>query len=405
MACFNGCNDCNCVETGVCQETPKVESDLKEKLRVFHDYVCTIAMTPCAQLSKLMAKVVYYIWCFLKDLVNTIINNRKRTETLMENDEYFCGKLADIYDWTNQQQRISEVNNRKLIEFSNEISQLAKDSTKIGFLERPLAQALTLTNEPDAVISKVTGGTKVNDKASLDDFWNVTPGATTSVWSTGNAYFLNKNQPVTVTYENLKNSSVNGVKISKIEYTYTLLRSTIKDGTKIAVGFYNDPTKTINMIDGDGTTLKMEVKFYDERGQSISPKGSVISFSSLNTSNFGNDYEGVSGLSGIEFVKINGSSIDVTNGLAKAKNSTELKSLGSEYDGPEWDVDGSPLEYYGAIAGEVTADAFSFNIETLKRGYVWFAFNSRVKAKTVKQPVLEKLPSLTYECNIKEFEC
>lgn len=96
MGCGCGCNDCECKEINVCDTTEHVHADLRDKLMVFKDYVCTIALTPCSQLGKVMSKVVYYLWCMLKDLVNMVINNRKRTETLMDNDEYFCGRVGEL---------------------------------------------------------------------------------------------------------------------------------------------------------------------------------------------------------------------------------------------------------------------------------------------------------------------
>lgn len=406
MGCGCGCQDCECKEVNVCEPTEKVDANLRDKLMVFKDYVCTIALTPCSQLGKVMSKVVYYLWCMLKDLVNMAINNRKRTETLMENDEYFCGRMSAVSTWTNLVQQITDRNNQKLVQFSREMSQLGLDSKKIGHLERPLAQALIFDNEPDAIISKVTGADKVANKSALDSFASsLNPINVSAVWNVGNVYFLEKDKPATVTYENLKNSSVNGVKISKVDYIYTLKKSTIGNGSKVAAGLYNDPTKTINILDGDGATVKVELRFYDEAGNIISPVGSVISFASLNTNTYGNDYEGVSGASGIDFVKINGSSIDVIGGVAKAKNSNAAKSAGSQYDASEWDSFDSPLEYYGAIAGEVTADNFSFNIETKRRGNTGFSVNSQVKAKVVRKPALEQIPVFKHECNIKGFEC
>lgn len=96
MGCGCGCQDCECKEVEICDTTEHIDANLRDKLMVFKDYVCTIALTPCSQLGKVMSKVIYYLWCMLKDLVNMVINNRKRTETLMENDEYFCGRVGEL---------------------------------------------------------------------------------------------------------------------------------------------------------------------------------------------------------------------------------------------------------------------------------------------------------------------
>lgn len=402
MGCGCGCQDCECKEVNVCEPTQKVDANLRDKLMVFKDYVCTIALTPCSQLGKVMSKVVYYLWCMLKDLVNMVINNRKRTETLMENDEYFCGRMSATSEWTERVNQISISNNQKILNFVSQFGQLAQNTNKTGYLSKPLTQSLIFKDEPSATITKVSGSTKINNRSVLNDY-TVNPGAIDAVWETDNVYLLEKNKPVTVTYENLQNSFLNGVKIEKVEYIYTL--NSIANGDKTAIGFYTDPTKTTRYLERGGASIKMQVKFYDGFDKLISPLGSVISFASLNTADFGNDFEAVSGVSGIELVKINGSSIDVVNGVAKAKNGNESKNSGSDYNSSEWDVDGSPLEYYGAIAGEVVSEDFSFNIETKNRGNVWFMFNSNVKAPVIIKPTLEPLPVFPYECNIKHFEC
>lgn len=82
MACVHGCNDCKCVEVDVTKGKENAFTKLNDKLRVLFEVVCYIGNVPCARLPSLMAKVVYMIWCLLKDLVNFQVNNEGRLAAL-----------------------------------------------------------------------------------------------------------------------------------------------------------------------------------------------------------------------------------------------------------------------------------------------------------------------------------
>lgn len=82
MSCLQGCDNCDCKETNVCNSTAKMEEELNAKLKVLKDFVCVIRTTSCVNLAKIMSEYAYFLWCFLKDLVNYLINLDKRVTNL-----------------------------------------------------------------------------------------------------------------------------------------------------------------------------------------------------------------------------------------------------------------------------------------------------------------------------------
>lgn len=259
--------------------------------------------------------------------------------------------------------------------------------TEDGYLSQPSAQSLIFKSEPNAqhTVSKA--------QATWDDLLRVEAGMRQETIdamnnSTSKQYIIATGESISVTYTNLENSSLDGTKIAKVVYTYTLNHSDY--GNEVVLGFSDDPTATLWYLNGDKDfNLNMDVKFYKENGEVIDPTGSLVSFASLNTGGASGDWEGVSDFSG-DFITINGSSIAIqSDGVARSDGSNSYKILGSQYDAGEWDLDGNPLEYYGAIVGKAKGN-INFNIRSNGRGYVWFAFNSNVKANGIPknpQPV------------------
>lgn len=265
------------------------------------------------------------------------------------------------------------------------LAEYESHKNEIGYLSEPSAQSLIFKSEPNAqhTVSKA--------EATGDELARVEAGMRqeaidTMNNSTSKQYIIATGESISVTYTNLENSSLDGAKIAKVVYTYTLNRSDY--GNEVVLGFNDDPTATLFYLNGDKDfNLNMDVKFYDGDGKLIDPTGSLVSFASLNTGGINGDWEGVSDFSG-DFISINGSSIAIqSDGVARSNGSNSYKNLGSQYDAGEWDVDGNPLEYYGAIVGKAEGN-INFNIRSTGRGYVWFAFNSNVKAHDVffKEP-------------------
>lgn len=280
--------------------------------------------------------------------------------------------------------------NDAMTEYEKYLKKLAEYEShkhEAGYLSEPSAQSLIFKSEPNAqhTVSKA--------EATGDELARVEAGMRPETIdamnnSTSKQYIIATGESISVTYTNLENSSLDGTKIAKVVYTYTLNHSDY--GNEVVLGFNDDPTATLWYLNGDKAfNLNMDVKFYKENGDVIDPTGSLVSFASLNTGGVNGDWEGVSDFSG-ELMPINGSSITVqSDGVARSNGSNSYKSLGSQYDAGEWDVDGNPLEYYGAIVGKAKG-SINFNIRSNGRGYVWFAFNSNVKAHGIPknpQPV------------------
>lgn len=280
--------------------------------------------------------------------------------------------------------------NDAMTEYKKYLKKLAEYEShkhEAGYLSEPSAQFLIFKSEPNAqhTVSKA--------EATGDELARVEAGMRPETIdamnnSTSKQYIIATGESISVTYTNLENSSLAGTKIAKVVYTYTLNHSDY--GNEVVLGFNDDPTATLWYLNGDKAfNLNMDVKFYKENGDVIDPTGSLVSFASLNTGGVNGDWEGVSDFSG-ELMPINGSSITVqSDGVARSNGSNSYKSLGSQYDAGEWDVDGNPLEYYGAIVGKAKG-SINFNIRSNGRGYVWFAFNSNVKAHGIPknpQPV------------------
>ncbi|HFI0384656.1 TPA: GbpC/Spa domain-containing protein [Streptococcus suis] len=275
-------------------------------------------------------------------------------------------------------------NERLQAEYQKKLADMLANTGKDGFLSEFVVQHLIFKSEPDAsYISSVEAATDseiatiVNGRY-IDQFRDDS--------GNGPVYILKKGEPISVTYTGLKNSSFDGTEISKVVYTYTLKSTELDNKDKILVNFQNDPTKTLYYwIDGQETVINMDVKFYDATDKILNTSGSLLSFASLNTAIVDLDYEAISNFIG-EFIEITGSGIKVIDGVARAIASNRYTEEGSKFFEAEWDYDGSPLEYYGAIVGRTTSETINFDISSKGRNYVWFAFNTNVKAPTVTPP-------------------
>ncbi|HEP1829847.1 TPA: LPXTG cell wall anchor domain-containing protein [Streptococcus suis] len=293
---------------------------------------------------------------------------------------------AEIRKRNAQAASAAEATNAQLLaEYEAKKAEMQANTGKDGFLSEFVVQHLIFKSEPDAsYISSVEAATDseiatiVNGRY-IDQFRDDS--------GNGPVYILKKGEPISVTYTGLKNSSFDGTEISKVVYTYTLKSTELDNKDKILVNFQNDPTKTLYYwIDGQETVINMDVKFYDATDKILNTSGSLLSFASLNTAIVDLDYEAISNFIG-EFIEITGSGIKVVDGVARAIASNRYTEEGSKFFEAEWDYDGSPLEYYGAIVGRTTSETINFDISSKGRNYVWFAFNTNVKA-----PVLPPLP-------------
>ncbi|HEM5323422.1 TPA: LPXTG cell wall anchor domain-containing protein [Streptococcus suis] len=331
----------------------------------------------------------------MTDAINKAEQERADLENARLKAEYEAelAKIADVEAYNAEIRKRNaeaiakaEVDNARLkAEYEAKKAEMQANTGKDGFLSEFVVQHLIFKSEPDAsYISSVEAATDseiatiVNGRY-IDQFRDDS--------GNGPVYILKKGEPISVTYTGLKNSSFDGTEISKVVYTYTLKSTELDNKDKILVNFQNDPTKTLYYwIDGQETVINMDVKFYDATDKILNTSGSLLSFASLNTAIVDLDYEAISNFIG-EFIEITGSGIKVIDGVARAIASNRYTEEGSKFFEAEWDYDGSPLEYYGAIVGRTTSETINFDISSKGRNYVWFAFNTNVKA-----PVLPPLP-------------
>ena len=140
----------------------------------------------------------------------------------------------------------------------------------------------------------------------------------------------------------MQNSSLNGKKISKVEYTYTLKGTGLPGVNDMPVLIEKDPTVTLWYLNFYGEAdINMKVKFYGEDGQEIDPTGALINFSSLNHGTGTSATPKVNGQPTVEkvrsfngqFIPISGSSITKQpDGGAYASNNNENKAQGSRFN-------------------------------------------------------------------------
>ena len=298
---------------------------------------------------------------------------------------------------------------KELEVYNQKIKDAERLKTQEGYLSEAKAQSLIFNNEPGATISKISGqaaylkkskfySDKIHPDAQLNlSTYEESDYLKDSDDKSGNQVIkLAYNQPVRVEYTSLNNSSYNGIKISKVVYTYTLIQS---EKWQVLAEIYNDPTKTIRFgssFDTDRIEIKLDTEFYDENGKKIQfseENPALVSFSSLNS--YGRDYrEYVKDLKGLRFIKINGSSVDYNGTRMQAQESNENARVDRSSKYYDWDRAESPVAYYGAGAAMITNSDISFVFGAYRDRRQWFAFNGAVKAKDVViKPVEPKKPS------------
>ncbi|QRG86559.1 GbpC/Spa domain-containing protein [Bulleidia sp. zg-1006] len=289
-----------------------------------------------------------------------------------------------------------------MVDYNKKMAELQKKIHEDGYLTVPASQILVFNNEPNAKLS--ISGSKVytkegllNEVKSWGNFDNMGfswftalnegfPGHPLEIVSGDSRVIFEKGKVTTATYTNLQNSSINGVKISKVVFEYTL-KSTSPLPNKIPAIIKQDPTNTIWYVDFFGkTNIGVNVKFFDSKNKQIDMTGALLNFSSLNRDENGIPKEGIERVLNFngELIEIANSSIKKQAGNGAYSNSNNaLKSKGSAFDKGDWDTDTSPNAWYGAIVGKATGSNISYEMDSTYRGNIWFALNSKVKAKDV----------------------
>lgn len=427
-----GCNDCECKEVDV--STSKTDGQLQEKLRVFLDIICVIANTPCPSLPAMMAKVVYYIWCFLKDLTNQIECLRKRTNILKKRDEELCAKsmtIAKAYNLMNAElKKLNEANmdayDQALAKYEQDKLNATNNSDKAGYLAQPISKDLVMGSEPNATMTGV--GKNLSDSvydslpkepnvhwvdpASL--VYNNYPVKTTTTKGATQHYLMRVGDSIEVTYSDLTKTTYQGKKVEKIVFKYRLVHLS---GAKSQLIFnaLADPTVTsyIHTWDSGGRTSTFKIETTVRvfvGGQEIIPTPEnpfPVMFGSINSRNGEGEY--VSDFVG-EFIPINGSAITVRNGKALNYNVEHIEDFARKAGSTDgsWDSVTNKYNWVGAIAGKVT-EPIKFSFGNTGSAY-WFAFNTGVNANGILfkpvPPHIIKLDDLNINCgDLTPFDC
>lgn len=99
MACLQGCSDCECQEVKPCDDNETVETDLKRKLKILKQFACVLETTPCPNIAHIVGRYAWFVWCFLKDLVNLIMSLRKRTDDLYQVAECLNSRIDTLVEY------------------------------------------------------------------------------------------------------------------------------------------------------------------------------------------------------------------------------------------------------------------------------------------------------------------
>ncbi|MBF1295811.1 MAG: DUF11 domain-containing protein, partial [Parvimonas sp.] len=301
--------------------------------------------------------------------------------------------------------KAKEQYDKDLEAYNKSMEELKKHNKEDGYLSQPVSQNLKFSSEPQAKMS--ISGSKVYSQSEFDStvkswghgsgwgyaYFDVLnkglKGTSTPLVAGDSRVILEKGKPVTVTYTNLQKSYMNGVKITKAVFTYTL-KSTSPLPNKVPVIIKQDPTATIWYTDFFGnTTIGVNFQLFDENDKPVDLTGGLLSFASLNKGhtpkvlpNYKSSIERVGNFNG-ELLEINGSSIKNHSGSAYANTSNANKEDGSKYTTGQWDTETSQLSWYGAIVGRAKGKTVNYEMSSNYCGNIWFALNSKIKAKGI----------------------
>lgn len=312
--------------------------------------------------------------------------------------------------------------------YQTALAKAQEDSQKDGFLSQVYAQYLIAKSEPNATVhfegvksfiapshdfgSGLDGVAGTINKLPLTKEATLFKGVgseTPAGSGDGYGLILEKNQPIRVSYTNLANTSYNGQKITRLDYTYELLSTFAEDG-KATAFIYTDPTKTIYVgTHGNNQgqvdfAIRQTMTYFFEDGSPVvfdKDKTALLSFASRNNSFEFGEQEFVQLDANLSFIPITGSSVSGENGYVAVRGSNNSKADGSKFDRSEWDQDGHSNEYYGAGVALATGGEISFtfgirynpndiqksaNPSRLRdRSRQWFTVNADIKASGLIQ--------------------
>lgn len=319
---------------------------------------------------------------------------KKRNE---EGQAVVNAKNAEITEFNKKVEAHNKAENERV---ARETAEAEKNKNKEGFSKEIVVKKLLLDSEPNATIASVSGGREVSNAVAAEyEFQNAIYGnQIIKGWieaDTDSKFaFVKIGEKITVTYDNLENSSFEEQKVKKLVFAYKVLKNSKSDLTLLK--FHKDPTHTLTYYEnGADVQLSLEVSAYDERGTQIDLNGSAVSFSSLNAFyTQPNEYEYVSNFKG-KVVEIKGSSVILhSDGKIYSSQNNVSKEKGSKFEQGEWDGDKNPNGYYGSAIGISSGKTVQFNIGAGGRNEVWFAFNTRLKSTAVIPPKYQEAKEL-----------
>ncbi|EHI73677.1 cell surface antigen [Streptococcus criceti] len=299
------------------------------------------------------------------------------------------------------------------------LAELEKHKNDDGYLPSPESQPFIFEQEKNATL-EITSGDKVYnadefyaeadklDYIKADTLFNTEKrrvayehfkgGIQDSADWPGKRVFLPKGKPVVARYSNLKNSELNGKKIASAEFIYTL-KDTSLNADKIPAMLYDDPTQTIYYFEFFGSqSIDVDIKFYDEDGNKIDATGALLDFSSLNRGHGWPQYNGINTIEKVNYhtgtaIEINGSSVKDNGDGLYAATPNYTKANQSRFESNEWDTTNSPVNWYGAIVGKQTGPDIKFTLSAENASGIWFAFDSKIKAKDIPNKPMESEPT------------
>ena len=303
-------------------------------------------------------------------------------------------------------------------EYEKALEELEKHKHDDGYLKSPIGQPLIFESEPDAVLNvpsweehakgefyrhalalNYLNGNDNASRAKRDIVYDHIKNFDDNPNHKGKKVFLKKDKTLIARYTNLKRSYMNGKKISRIEYRYTLKSTGNLGGNEIPAFLYSDPTITLRYWSFfSNIKINIEVKMYDEQNNEIDTTGALLDFQSLNRGHGYATYNGKNAIEKVSYhtgtpLEINGSSVKAhIGGNLYADRSNYAKKDGSRYESGEWDSEKSPLNWYGAIVGKQTRSNINFDIESDHCVNVWFAFDSKVKPKDIPKKPTPPVP-------------
>ncbi|MCK8605719.1 LPXTG cell wall anchor domain-containing protein [Leuconostoc citreum] len=364
----------------------------------------------------------------ISKLKATTEQQEKNNEAQKNDKAKWVKEQAEIKRINAEHQKEEENYQRLKAAYDKSLADQKANTSKDGYATTPLVQALQLKAEGHAKVSvesknnltySVNGKSQttpaINPKSDFRSNPNSgknSSGEQVEFYETG----LSKGESVSISYDNLANSSYNGRKIAKLVRTLSYVSNGSDD--RIGMAIANDPTVGFWYIGGHANSgsfvrsVKVSDKYYYEDGSEVKINGddAKISAGSLNNYYGGTDHEHIERVQpeNATFVPVNGSSITDNNGIyfANKDNST------GDNNGPkadDWDKNTAKNRYIGAGIYSLNKDTTSIEytastVESANDGgkknkTTWFTQSTTLPVETAlmppKKPIEPDTPKTT----------